>query len=67
MLQIAEADGLEESTRHLAIEFVITLVEAREHAPGMMRKLPQFIQRLFSVYWGWFRPSATPMGPRGWL
>ncbi|KAG6603486.1 Importin-5, partial [Cucurbita argyrosperma subsp. sororia] len=42
MLQIAEADSLEESTRHLAIEFVITLAEARERAPGMMRKLPQY-------------------------
>ncbi|KAL5980787.1 Importin-5 [Asimina triloba] len=49
MLQIAEADGLEEGTRHLAIEFVITLAEARERAPGMMRKLPQFIGKLFAV------------------
>ncbi|URE00620.1 HEAT repeat [Musa troglodytarum] len=49
MLQIAEADGLEEGTRHLAIEFVITLAEARERAPGMMRKLPQFVSRLFAV------------------
>ncbi|KAF1867035.1 hypothetical protein Lal_00049462 [Lupinus albus] len=49
MLQIAEAESLEEGTRHLAIEFVITLAEAREHAPGMMRKLPQFISRLFAI------------------
>nr|DAD30144.1 TPA_asm: hypothetical protein HUJ06_031612 [Nelumbo nucifera] len=49
MLQIAEADSLEEGTRHLAIEFVITLAEARERAPGMMRKLPQFIHRLFGI------------------
>ncbi|KMS98771.1 hypothetical protein BVRB_3g068480 [Beta vulgaris subsp. vulgaris] len=49
MLQIAEAETLEEATRHLAIEFVITLTEARERAPGMMRKLPQFIQRLFGI------------------
>ncbi|KAJ6961194.1 importin-5-like [Populus alba x Populus x berolinensis] len=49
MLQIAEAEGLEEGTRHLAIEFVITLAEARERAPGMMRKLPQFISRLFAI------------------
>lgn len=48
MLQIAEAKSLEEGTRHLAIEFVITLAEARERAPGMMRKLPQFISRLFA-------------------
>ena len=49
MLQIAEASSLEEGTRHLAIEFVITLAEARERAPGMMRKLPQFIHRLFAI------------------
>ncbi|KNA22702.1 hypothetical protein SOVF_032190 [Spinacia oleracea] len=49
MLQIAEADQLEEGTRHLAVEFVITLAEARERAPGMMRKLPQFISRLFDI------------------
>ncbi|XP_006367597.1 importin-5-like [Solanum tuberosum] len=49
MLQIAEAESLEEGTRHLAIEFVITLTEARERAPGMMRKLPQFISRLFAI------------------
>ncbi|KAK1356183.1 TOG domain-containing protein [Heracleum sosnowskyi] len=49
MLQIAEAETLEEGTRHLAIEFVITLAEARERAPGMMRKLPQFISRLFTI------------------
>ncbi|GAB2286974.1 hypothetical protein Dimus_021362 [Dionaea muscipula] len=49
MLQIADAESLEEGTRHLAIEFVVTLAEARERAPGMMRKLPQFISRLFGV------------------
>ncbi|KAE8677193.1 Calcium ion binding [Hibiscus syriacus] len=49
MLQIADAQSLEEGTRHLAIEFVITLSEARERAPGMMRKLPQFISRLFAI------------------
>ncbi|GAB4835111.1 hypothetical protein Ancab_000019 [Ancistrocladus abbreviatus] len=49
MLQIAEAYSLEEGTRHLAIEFVVTLAEARERAPGMMRKLPQFISRLFGL------------------
>lgn len=49
MLQIAEAEELEEGTRHLAVEFLITLAEARERAPGMMRKLPQFIGRLFVI------------------
>ncbi|KAG0492709.1 hypothetical protein HPP92_006107 [Vanilla planifolia] len=49
MLQIAEDDRLEEGTRHLAVEFVSTLAESRERAPGMMRRLPQFIGRLFAV------------------
>ncbi|KAL3529778.1 hypothetical protein ACH5RR_009100 [Cinchona calisaya] len=49
MLQIAQAESLEEGTRHLAVEFVITLAEARERAPGMLRKLPQFISRLFAI------------------
>lgn len=49
MLQIADAESLEEGTRQLAVEFVTSLAEARERAPGMMRKLPQFIQRLFSI------------------
>ncbi|KAK1281696.1 hypothetical protein QJS10_CPB22g01251 [Acorus calamus] len=53
MLQIAEAAALEEGTRHLAVEFVITLAEARERAPGMVRRLvPQFIGRLFAVLMG---------------
>ncbi|GJZ73311.1 importin-5-like protein, partial [Tanacetum coccineum] len=42
MLQVAEAESLEEGTRHLEIEFLIKLSESRERAPGMMRKLPQF-------------------------
>lgn len=49
MLQIAEADTLEEGTRHLAIEFMITLSEAKERAPSMMRKLARFISRLFCI------------------
>ncbi|KAK1410940.1 hypothetical protein QVD17_37483 [Tagetes erecta] len=49
MLQIAEAETLEEGTKHLALEFVITLAEARERAPGMIRKLPQFVRRLFEI------------------
>ncbi|KAL5074443.1 hypothetical protein RYX36_013427 [Vicia faba] len=49
MLQISEAESLEEGTRHLAIEFVVTLAEARDRAPGMMRKLPQFVKKLFGV------------------
>jgi hypothetical protein len=49
MLHIAEAPGLEDGTRHLAVEFVVTLAEARERAPGMMRRLPRYVGRLFAV------------------
>ncbi|CAI9264724.1 unnamed protein product [Lactuca saligna] len=35
LVEIAEADTLEEGTRHLAIEFMITLAEARERAPAV--------------------------------
>ncbi|KAH7372426.1 hypothetical protein KP509_17G003600 [Ceratopteris richardii] len=49
ILQIAEAEGLEESTQHLAVEFLVSLTEARERAPGMMRKLPHFTGRLFAI------------------
>ncbi|CAI9285010.1 unnamed protein product [Lactuca saligna] len=49
MLQIAEANTLEEGTRHLAIEFMITLSDAKETAPSVMRKLSRFISRLISI------------------
>lgn len=47
MMQVAEASTLESGSRQLAVELVVTLCEAREKAPGMMRKLPQFLDRLF--------------------
>ncbi|XP_009594485.1 uncharacterized protein [Nicotiana tomentosiformis] len=49
MFDIAEDKSLEERTRHLAIEFVLALVEAREKAPGMMKKLPLFTTTCFAV------------------
>ena len=51
-MQIAEASSLEDSTRQLAAEFLVTLCEAREKAPGMMRKLPHFIGQLFQCLTG---------------
>jgi hypothetical protein len=48
MLKIAEAESLDDATRRLAAEFLVTLCEAREKAPGMMRKLPQLVQQLFN-------------------
>lgn len=48
MLQVAQSAQFPEGTRQLAAEFLVTLCEARERAPGMMRKLPQYISQLFS-------------------
>ena len=47
-MTVAEHDDLEDGTRHLATEFLVTLTEARDRAPGMMRKLPNFVPRLFN-------------------
>lgn len=47
--QIAGADTLEDATRQLAAEFLITLCEARDKAPGMMRKLPSFAEKIFQI------------------
>ncbi|PRQ33141.1 hypothetical protein RchiOBHm_Chr5g0054221 [Rosa chinensis] len=50
MLQIAEAiDVSEQGTRHLAIEFLITLAEAGERAPWIMRKCREFVGLLFPI------------------
>ena len=48
MLSIAEHADLEYGTRTLATEFLVTLTEARDRAPGMMRKVPNFVQRLYN-------------------
>jgi hypothetical protein len=37
MIQIANADTLDDPTRTLAVEFMVTLCEARDRAPGMVR------------------------------
>ncbi|KAI8476174.1 MAG: armadillo-type protein [Monoraphidium minutum] len=52
MLQIANAGQLDPPTRTLAVEFMVTLCEARERAPGMMRKLPEFVPTLFAALMG---------------
>lgn len=49
MLTVANAAELEDATRSLAAEFLVTLCEARDKAPGMMRKLPTFAEKLFGV------------------
>ena len=67
--KIARADQLEDATRQLAAEFLVTLCEAREKAPGMMRKLPNFVPNLFevrkglrAVHWGKAVRVATRFG-----
>ena len=47
-VQVAQSPQFPEGIRQLAAEFLVTLCEARERAPGMMRKLPQYISQLFS-------------------
>ena len=49
MLQIAAEQNFEEGVRHLAVEFIVTLCEQREKAPGMMRKIPQYIGELCNI------------------
>ncbi|XP_059288765.1 uncharacterized protein LOC132042163 [Lycium ferocissimum] len=49
MFEITEAESLEDRTRHLAVEFLITLVEAKKRAPGMMKRVPLFISRCFAL------------------
>ncbi|XP_019253057.1 PREDICTED: importin-5-like isoform X2 [Nicotiana attenuata] len=49
MFEIAEDERLKEGTGHLAVEFLITLVETRNRAPGMMKRLPLFISRCFTL------------------
>ena len=49
MLTIAAEEKFEEGVRHLAIEFIVTLCEQREKAPGMMRKIPQYIGQLCNI------------------
>ncbi len=47
--QVALAEQLESDTRRLAMEFLVTMCEAREKAPGMMRKLPQLADKLYEA------------------
>ncbi|KAM3217882.1 hypothetical protein P3L10_022411 [Capsicum annuum] len=49
MFEIAENKSLEEEIRHLAVEFMLTLVEAKEKVPGMMKKVPLFTNTCFAI------------------
>lgn len=46
MLTIASHTSLEDSTRQLGVEFLVTLTEQR---PGMLRKFPQFVENFLPV------------------
>ena len=64
-VQIANHDQLEASTRQLAAEFLITLCEAREKAPGMMRKLPDFLGAFFDCLMGFLMDIEVMLAPAG--
>eukprot|EP00958_Prasinococcus_capsulatus_P007362 scaffold689_cov375-Prasinococcus_capsulatus_cf.AAC.24 len=49
MATVSETTDFEASNRQMALEFLVTLCEGREKAPGMMRKLPQYIGRMLQV------------------
>uniref|UniRef100_A0A7S0VCH6 TOG domain-containing protein n=1 Tax=Polytomella parva TaxID=51329 RepID=A0A7S0VCH6_9CHLO len=49
MLSVTNNAELEPGTRQLSAEFLVSLCEAREKAPGMMRKFPSFSNVLFAA------------------
>eukprot|EP01023_Acetabularia_acetabulum_P020767 TRINITY_DN20853_c0_g1_i5.p1 TRINITY_DN20853_c0_g1~~TRINITY_DN20853_c0_g1_i5.p1 ORF type:complete len:1109 (+),score=260.05 TRINITY_DN20853_c0_g1_i5:163-3489(+) len=49
MLQIANVETLEDSTRQMAVEFFVTLCESRDRAPGLLKKVQQQIEGFFTV------------------
>ncbi|OIS96750.1 hypothetical protein A4A49_16246 [Nicotiana attenuata] len=49
MFEIAEAKSLNEPTRHMAITFVLKLLEGKEKALGMLQKLPRFINTFLEI------------------
>ncbi|GLI67663.1 hypothetical protein VaNZ11_011915 [Volvox africanus] len=52
MMRVAGANNLDANTRQLAVEFLVTLCEAREQSPGMMRKVPNLARSLFELVMG---------------
>ena len=62
-MQIAGAESLDNATRQLAAECLLSLCEAREKAPGMMRKLPQFLDSFFQVLLGFLHDIEVPPRP----
>lgn len=48
-LQVAQTADLSGGLRHLSLEFLVTLMEAREQAPGILKKVPFVYERLFGI------------------
>jgi hypothetical protein len=46
MYQIAKTDSIDDSVRHLATEFMVSLTES---SPNMIRKIPNFVDNLFPL------------------
>ncbi|XP_075092577.1 uncharacterized protein LOC107826958 [Nicotiana tabacum] len=49
MFEIAEAKSLKEPTRHMAVSFVLKLLEGKEKALGMLQKLPWFTNTFLEI------------------
>lgn len=46
MFQIAKAKNLDESVRHLAMEFMVALAES---SPTLVRKIPNYVENIFPL------------------
>jgi len=46
MYMIAKTENLDDSVRHLAMEFMISLAEA---SPSLVKRLPQFVEQVFPL------------------
>lgn len=49
MFDVAGTKSLEEEIRHLAVVFMLTLVEAKEKALDMIKKVPLFTNTYFAI------------------
>ena len=51
MVQISSVPALDDDTRHLAMELILTVVEAK---PGMVRKhMPDLVSQIFQIGLTW--------------
>ncbi|PNH09582.1 Importin-5 [Tetrabaena socialis] len=69
MMHVARAgETLDAQTRQMAVEFLVSLCEAREQSPGMMRKVPNLARSLFELVMGflldieaWLAAVSSPL------